>query len=117
MDVALVKYRVAAVQTPNSPQLWNNIGMCFFGKQVGAAGGMFGGRGAVWVRWGHRSRAGVSSSSDRAGAQMTHCVARRRGGMGGMGAGQRPAPAVQRACLVACRNRQAMRSGDTRQRQ
>ena len=26
MDVALVKYRVAAVQTPNSPQLWNNIG-------------------------------------------------------------------------------------------
>ncbi|KAL3139806.1 Bardet-Biedl syndrome 4 protein [Trebouxia sp. C0009 RCD-2024] len=27
MDVALVKYRVAAVQMPNSPQLWNNIGM------------------------------------------------------------------------------------------
>ncbi len=36
MDVALIKYRIAAVQTPNSPQLWNNIGMCFFGKQVGA---------------------------------------------------------------------------------
>ena len=34
MDVALIKYRIAAVQTPNSPQLWNNIGMCFFGKQV-----------------------------------------------------------------------------------
>mmetsp|Transcript_15032 Transcript_15032/g.41072 ORF Transcript_15032/g.41072 Transcript_15032/m.41072 type:complete len:466 (-) Transcript_15032:165-1562(-) len=33
MDVALVKYRIAAVQTPNSAQLWNNIGMCFFGKQ------------------------------------------------------------------------------------
>merc|ERR1719263_1327781 len=33
MDVALVKYRVAAVYTPNSAQLWNNIGMCFFGKQ------------------------------------------------------------------------------------
>jgi len=33
MDVALVKYRVAAVQTPHSAQLWNNIGMCFFGKQ------------------------------------------------------------------------------------
>jgi Bardet-Biedl syndrome 4 protein len=33
MDVALVKYRVAAVFTPNSAQLWNNIGMCFFGKQ------------------------------------------------------------------------------------
>ena len=32
MDVALVKYRIAAVQTPNSAQLWNNIGMCFFGK-------------------------------------------------------------------------------------
>uniref|UniRef100_A0A7S0ST62 UDP-N-acetylglucosamine--peptide N-acetylglucosaminyltransferase SPINDLY n=1 Tax=Chromulina nebulosa TaxID=96789 RepID=A0A7S0ST62_9STRA len=32
MDVALIKYRVAAVQTPNSAQLWNNIGMCFFGK-------------------------------------------------------------------------------------
>jgi Bardet-Biedl syndrome 4 protein len=33
MDVALIKYRVAAVKTPNSAQLWNNIGMCFFGKQ------------------------------------------------------------------------------------
>eukprot|EP00798_Chlamydomonas_sp_ICE-L_P026319 gene26319-17414_t len=33
MDSALVKYRISAVQTPNSPQLWNNIGMCFFGKQ------------------------------------------------------------------------------------
>ena len=32
MDVALIKYRVAAVQTPNSAQLWNNVGMCFFGK-------------------------------------------------------------------------------------
>jgi Bardet-Biedl syndrome 4 protein len=32
MDVALVKYRIAAVATPNSAQLWNNIGMCFFGK-------------------------------------------------------------------------------------
>ncbi|RYG45284.1 tetratricopeptide repeat protein, partial [archaeon] len=32
IDVALVKYRVAAVQTPNSAQLWNNIGMCFFSK-------------------------------------------------------------------------------------
>lgn len=27
VDAALVKYRVAAVQTPTSPQLWNNIGM------------------------------------------------------------------------------------------
>ena len=27
------QYRVAAVQTPNSAHLWNNIGMCFFGKQ------------------------------------------------------------------------------------
>ena len=33
MDVALVKYRIAAVRTPNSAQLWNNIGMCLFGKQ------------------------------------------------------------------------------------
>lgn len=32
MDVALVKYRIAATQTPNSAQLWNNVGMCFFGK-------------------------------------------------------------------------------------
>merc|ERR1712183_594900 len=31
-DVALTKYRVAASQIPESPQLWNNIGMCFFGK-------------------------------------------------------------------------------------
>jgi len=36
MDAALLQYRVAAVHTPNSPQLWNNIGMCFFGKQVRA---------------------------------------------------------------------------------
>jgi len=33
MDVALIKYRIAAVSTPNSAQLWNNIGMCMFGKQ------------------------------------------------------------------------------------
>jgi Bardet-Biedl syndrome 4 protein len=37
MDVALVKYRVAAAVCPNSPQLWNNIGMCFYGKQVSGA--------------------------------------------------------------------------------
>merc|ERR1712025_827427 len=33
MDVALIKYRVAAVAIPNSAQLWNNIGMCYFGKK------------------------------------------------------------------------------------
>lgn len=33
MDAALIKYRVAAVKTPNSAQLWNNVGMCFFGKR------------------------------------------------------------------------------------
>jgi len=33
MDVALSKYRIAAKKNPNSAQLWNNIGMCFFGKQ------------------------------------------------------------------------------------
>ena len=32
-DAALMKYRIAAVYNPNSAQLWNNIGMCFFGKQ------------------------------------------------------------------------------------
>ena len=32
MDVALIKYRVAMTQSPNSCQLWNNIGMCLFGK-------------------------------------------------------------------------------------
>ena len=26
MDKALLKYRIAAVKTPHSPQLWNNIG-------------------------------------------------------------------------------------------
>ena len=31
-DVALVKYRVAAVRAPNSAVLWSNIGMCFHGK-------------------------------------------------------------------------------------
>uniref|UniRef100_T1J508 Uncharacterized protein n=1 Tax=Strigamia maritima TaxID=126957 RepID=T1J508_STRMM len=32
-DVALSKYRVAAKQIPESSPLWNNIGMCFFGKK------------------------------------------------------------------------------------
>ena len=32
-DVALSKYRIAAASSPESPQLWNNIGMCFFGKK------------------------------------------------------------------------------------
>lgn len=31
-DVALSKYKVAAQAIPESPPLWNNIGMCFFGK-------------------------------------------------------------------------------------
>ncbi len=29
----MLKYRVAAVYNPDSSELWNNIGMCFFGKQ------------------------------------------------------------------------------------
>lgn len=32
-DAALAKYRTAATATPESPHLWNNIGMCFFGKR------------------------------------------------------------------------------------
>ncbi|KAM7151273.1 BBSome complex member BBS4 isoform 2-T2 [Macrochelys suwanniensis] len=32
-DVALTKYRVVAYTMPESPPLWNNIGMCFFGKK------------------------------------------------------------------------------------
>ncbi|XP_068131858.1 Bardet-Biedl syndrome 4 protein [Hyperolius riggenbachi] len=32
-DVALSKYRVAADSVPESPPLWNNIGMCFYGKK------------------------------------------------------------------------------------
>lgn len=32
-DVALSKYRIAAHAIPESPPLWNNIGMCFFGKK------------------------------------------------------------------------------------
>ncbi|KAJ7994670.1 hypothetical protein DPEC_G00251880 [Dallia pectoralis] len=32
-DVAINKYRVAACTVPESPPLWNNIGMCFFGKK------------------------------------------------------------------------------------
>eukprot|EP00347_Sterkiella_histriomuscorum_P003243 403365040 len=32
-DAALLKYRIAAVHNPDSAELWNNIGMCFFGKQ------------------------------------------------------------------------------------
>ncbi len=32
-DVALNKYRIAADTAPESPRLWNNIGMCFLGKK------------------------------------------------------------------------------------
>ena len=32
-DVALSKYRVASQKLPESPQLWNNIGMCNFGRK------------------------------------------------------------------------------------
>lgn len=32
-DVALTKYRILAVRTPESPEVWCNIGMCFFGKK------------------------------------------------------------------------------------
>lgn len=32
-DVALTKYRIAANEIPESAPLWNNIGMCFFGKK------------------------------------------------------------------------------------
>jgi Bardet-Biedl syndrome 4 protein len=32
-DVALNKYRIAADSAPESSRLWNNIGMCFFGKK------------------------------------------------------------------------------------
>ena len=31
-DVALSKYKIATQSMPESPPLWNNIGMCFFGK-------------------------------------------------------------------------------------
>ncbi|XP_007432887.1 Bardet-Biedl syndrome 4 protein isoform X1 [Python bivittatus] len=32
-DVALSKYRIVACAVPESPPLWNNIAMCFFGKK------------------------------------------------------------------------------------
>ncbi|KFP27813.1 Bardet-Biedl syndrome 4 protein, partial [Colius striatus] len=32
-DVALSKYRMVASSVPESPPLWNNVGMCFFGKK------------------------------------------------------------------------------------
>lgn len=32
-DVALSKYKIAAQTTPESSALWNNIGMCLYGKQ------------------------------------------------------------------------------------
>ncbi|XP_076666586.1 Bardet-Biedl syndrome 4 isoform X2 [Andrena cerasifolii] len=32
-DVALSKYKVAAQSIPESHTLWNNVGMCFYGKQ------------------------------------------------------------------------------------
>ncbi|KAJ3110874.1 Bardet-Biedl syndrome 4 protein [Phlyctochytrium bullatum] len=31
-DGALIKYRLAVMQSPGSPQIWNNIGLCFAGK-------------------------------------------------------------------------------------
>lgn len=31
-DVALSKYRIATQASLESPYLWNNIGMCYYGK-------------------------------------------------------------------------------------
>ena len=33
-DKSLVRYRNMAIKNPNSPHLWNNIGMCFYGKKM-----------------------------------------------------------------------------------
>ena len=40
IDVALNKYRIAVKEIPTSAQLWNNIGMCFFGKRKMVASGL-----------------------------------------------------------------------------
>lgn len=32
-EVALTKYRISALKTPNSAELWNNVGICFFDKE------------------------------------------------------------------------------------
>jgi Bardet-Biedl syndrome 4 protein len=40
-DVALNKYRIAADIAPESSRLWNNIGMCFFGKKKYVAVSIF----------------------------------------------------------------------------
>lgn len=40
-DVALSKYKVAAQTTPESSVLWNNIGMCLYGKQKYVAVSLF----------------------------------------------------------------------------
>lgn len=32
-DIALSKYKMAAQLIPESSALWNNVGMCFYGKQ------------------------------------------------------------------------------------
>ncbi len=57
-DVALSKYRVAAQCLPESPQLWNNIGMCNYSKKryiavscvCACVGGCVGGCGGVYVK-------------------------------------------------------------------
>jgi len=32
-DASLLRYRTMAIINPNSQNLWNNIGMCFYGKK------------------------------------------------------------------------------------
>lgn len=32
-DAALAKYKVAAQNCMDSPELWNNIGLCFYSKE------------------------------------------------------------------------------------
>lgn len=39
-DVALSKYRVVATLAPDSAPLWNNVGMCFFGRKKYVAVGV-----------------------------------------------------------------------------
>ena len=36
-DVALTKYRLVSQSSSESAHLWNNIGMCFFGKKKNVA--------------------------------------------------------------------------------
>lgn len=77
-DGALAKYRAAAAADPHCPQLWNNAGMAFYGKQARAPArgeGQAGAAPRAAARPGAVGGAPLRPPAWQAGAQFRHATA------------------------------------------